>query len=345
VDHVVRSVAKAWKRPPAAGLILPSLRGPYGCTHSGCGDGDRLGRDATSSEISRNEPSNKSTLPPNTLSEGLFGGMTGLTLPAGLPTRSPRYEWLPGGGKRYVKLVICDNQRILAEALAAALDARGHQVLGVTTTVTDGLRAVTAGRPDVCLLDVQFGDELDGLDAVRAIRQSSPGTRVVVLSAVTDLETLTQVISSGVAGFIGKDKSVDQIASALDVISAGGTVLNSVMPWVRARGTVRSPRNPLDELSPREKEIVARIVEGQSTRQMAFAMNITVGTVRTYVKNVLAKLGAHSRLQLAAVASRSGWLCRRRPDLLCRQRFMCSSLTSSVSSTMLWRSGCVLRPT
>ena len=212
------------------------------------------------------------------------------------------------GGVRYVRLVICDKQRILAEALAAALDARGYQVLAVTTTVTDGLSAVSAGRPDVCLLDVQFGDELDGLDAACAIRQWYPDTRIVVLSAVTDLETLTQVIGSGVAGFIGKDKSVDQIASALDVISAGGTILNSVMPWVRARGTVPPPRNPLDELSPREKEIVARIVEGQSTRQMAFAMNITVATVRTYVKNVLAKLGAHSRLQLAAVASRNGFL-------------------------------------
>lgn len=59
----------------------------------------------------------------------------------------------------------------------------------------------------------------------------------------------------------------------------------------------------MDELSPREKEIVTRIARGQSTRQMSFAMNITVGTVRTYVKNVLAKLGAHSRLQVAALAS------------------------------------------
>lgn len=212
-----------------------------------------------------------------------------------------------------MRLVICDNQRIFGEALAAALDARGHAVLAVTTTVPDVLGAVSADRPDICLLDVQFGDGLDGLDAARAIRQRYPCTRVVVLSAVTDLETLSQVIGSGVAGYIGKDQSVDQIASALDVISAGGTVLNSVMPWARAPGAARSPRNPLDELSPREKEIVARIVEGQSTRQMAFAMNITVGTVRTYVKNVLAKLGAHSRLQLAAVASRNGFLLDQAP--------------------------------
>ena len=123
-----------------------------------------------------------------------------------------------------MKLVICDNQRILAEALAAALGARGHQVLAVTTTVTDGLSAVSAGRPDVCLLELQLGDQLGGLDAARAIRQWYPGTKVLVLSQVTDPETLSQVKSSGAVGFLRKDLSVDQIAAALDVIAAGGRV-------------------------------------------------------------------------------------------------------------------------
>jgi two-component system, NarL family, nitrate/nitrite response regulator NarL len=213
-----------------------------------------------------------------------------------------------------VKLVICDNQRILAEALAAALNARGHQVLAVMTTVTGGLGAVSAGRPDVCLLGLQFDGQPTGLDAARAIHQWYPGTRVLVLSGVTDPETLSQVIGNGVAGFMRKDQSVDQIAAALDVIAAGGSVRDPGLPRAQARGAVRrQPRNPLDELSPREKEIVARIAGGQSTRQMAFAMNITVGTVRTYVKNVLAKLGAHSRLQLAALASRDDFLIKHEP--------------------------------
>jgi two-component system, NarL family, nitrate/nitrite response regulator NarL len=213
-----------------------------------------------------------------------------------------------------VRLVICDHQRILAEALAAALETRGHEVLAVTTTPADGLDAVSADRPDVCLIDLRFGNQPGGLDTARAIRQWYPGTRVLVLSAVTDPEMLSQVVGAGVAGFIRKDQSVDQIASALDVIAAGGSVLDPGLPRVRARASVRpQPRKPIDELSPREREIVVRILRGQSTRQMAFAMNITVGTVRTYVKNVLAKLGAHSRLQLAALASRDGLLIDQAP--------------------------------
>jgi two-component system, NarL family, nitrate/nitrite response regulator NarL len=208
-----------------------------------------------------------------------------------------------------MKLVICDSQRILAEALAAALGASGHQVLAVTTTVADALSAVSGGTPDVCLLELKLGDQLGGLDAARAIHQRYPDTKVLVLSEVTDPETLSQVKSSGAVGFLNKDLSVDQIAAALDVIAAGGSVLGSGLLRVRSRGTARpDPGSPLDKLSPREKEIVTRIVRGESTREMSFAMSVTGETVRTYVKNVLAKLGAHSRLQLAALASRDGCL-------------------------------------
>ena len=213
-----------------------------------------------------------------------------------------------------MRLVICDNQRILAEALAAALGACGHQVLAVTTTVPEGLNAVSAGRPDVCLLELKLGDQLGGLDVARAIRQCYPRTKVLVLSEVTDPETLSQVKSSGAVGFLHKDQSVDQIAAALDVIAAGGRVLDPGLQRVRNRGTARpDPGSPLDKLSPREKEIVTRIARGESTRQMSFAMSVTAETVRTYVKSVLAKLGAHSRLQLAALASQDGWLIDQGP--------------------------------
>lgn len=211
---------------------------------------------------------------------------------------------------RSMRIIICDRQRMLAEALAAALGSRGFHVLAVTAAVGDVLSAVAAGRPEACLLGLEPGDESGCIDAVRAIRQRYPDTKVLVLSAVTDAETLSQLMRSGAAGLTHQDQSVDQIAAALKAIAAGQNVLNP--------GSVRVPaRSPdrLSELSPREREILARIVEGQNTRQMALAMNITVDTVRTYVKNVLGKLGAHSRLQLAALASRDGLLIEQAPAL------------------------------
>jgi DNA-binding NarL/FixJ family response regulator len=202
-----------------------------------------------------------------------------------------------------MKILICDQQRMLAEALASALDARGYDVLAVTTTVSDALSVADDCAPDVCLLGLQPGHEFSGPDTVRAILQGYPGTKVLVLSGVADHETLSRLMRSGAAGLTHQDYSVAQLAAALDAIEAGRNVLDPGPLPVPARDT-----NRLCELSPREKEILLRIARGQSTRQMSCEMNITVDTVRTYVKNVLAKLGAHSRLQLAALASRDGLL-------------------------------------
>ena len=206
-----------------------------------------------------------------------------------------------------MKIIICDRQRMLAEALASALDARGYDILAVTTTVSDALSSVGDWVPDVCLLGLQPDHQSSGPDTVRAILQRYPGTKVLVFAQVTDPETLSEFMRSGVAGLTHQDQSVAQIAAALDAIEAGRSVLDP--------GPLRFPardRSRVYELSPREKEILTRIAAGQSTRQMSGEMNITVDTVRTYVKNVLAKLGAHSRLQLAALASRDGLLIDQR---------------------------------
>ena len=127
-----------------------------------------------------------------------------------------------------MRLVICDNQRILAEALAAALGARGHQVLAVTTTVADGVSAVSADPPTSACSSCSSAISSGGLDAARTIHQWYPDTRVLVLSEITDPETLSQAIGSGAVGFMRKDQSVDQIATALDVIAAAGGC------WTRA---------------------------------------------------------------------------------------------------------------
>lgn len=207
------------------------------------------------------------------------------------------------GWMQDMKILICDRQRMLAEALAVALDKLGYDVLAVTTTVGDALGAAGDCVPDVCLLGLEPGRQVNGPDAVRAILRRYPGTKVLVLSEITGSEMVSRLKRSGVAGLTHPDQSVAQIAAALDAIEVGRNVLDQGMTRVQARGTER-----LYDLSPREREVLARIAGGQSTRQMSSAMNITVDTVRTYVKNVLAKLGAHSRLQLAALAAREGLL-------------------------------------
>jgi two-component system, NarL family, nitrate/nitrite response regulator NarL len=211
-----------------------------------------------------------------------------------------------------LRLVLCDDHRILGQALAAALQARGHHVLCVTTTAAAGAAAVVAHDADVCILDVHFPGEDSGFTAARSIRQHHPRTKVLMLSGVADAQTLAEAAEIGVDGLIPKDQGVDDIAEALRVIAAGGAVFRpGPLHRVLSPGMTRAHSNdPFDVLAPREKEVLARIVEGESTKQMARAMGISNGTVRAYVRNVLAALGAHSRLEAAAIARRERTLDR-----------------------------------
>jgi two-component system nitrate/nitrite response regulator NarL len=204
-----------------------------------------------------------------------------------------------------MRLVLCDDNLILGEALAPALAARGQQVVAITTSLTDCIAAVSAHQPDACLLGLRFPEEKDGLAAVHAISQRQPGTAIVILTTVRDASIAREARKAGVAGVLSKDQSVSQIAEALDVVASGGTVFESTLSH-RARVAAPRRRDPLDELTPRESEVLRRIVAGQGTEQMASEMNISPSTLRTYVKNLLSKLGTHSRLQAAALASREG---------------------------------------
>ena len=203
-----------------------------------------------------------------------------------------------------MRLVLCDDNRMLCEALGSVLEARGHRVLAITTRASDSVAAVTAHRPDACLLDLRFPDG-NGLDAAREIRRRQPETKIVVLSCLADPAALAAARKIGVAGYLRKDQKATAIAGALDVIGNGGTAHDPQFPRKAARPAGPPGHNPLEMLTPRETEVLRRIVAGQKTAQMALEMNVATSTLRSYIKSILAKLGAHSRLQAAAIARRA----------------------------------------
>lgn len=220
-----------------------------------------------------------------------------------------------------MRLVLCDDNRIMCEALAAAMAGWGHQVAAITTTATDCLTALGVHKPDAVVLEpgVPAGAEIpsvaqagstsvsaaERLGTAAAIRARYPGTAILVLSSFVNRATWSAAIRMGVAGYLCKDRNIGQIAASLEVIAAGGVSFDPAVLSQVSQEPPRRPRDrPLYQLTPREKEVLRRLVAGQSTRQMAREMSVTIDTLRGYVKNVLSKLGAHSRLQAAAVAAR-----------------------------------------
>jgi DNA-binding NarL/FixJ family response regulator len=202
-----------------------------------------------------------------------------------------------------MRLVLCDDNRILCEALAFVLEAHGHRVVAITTCAAEGIAAVAEHRPDACLLDLCLPDG-SGLDVARAMRQDHPDTKIVVLSCLTDPGVIAEAKKIGIAGFLRKDQKPGSIASALQVVGAGGMAFDPRLLRLRdSRAATQSREHALGALTPRETEVLRRIVAGQSTSQMAREMDIAISTLRGYIKSILAKLGAHSRLQAAAIAS------------------------------------------
>ena len=199
-----------------------------------------------------------------------------------------------------MRVVICDGNRILSEALAAALGAHDGEMTAVATCTADAcIAAVTQHRPDICVLDPLLPEDEDGLQLIREILNRCPGLAVLVVSDVSDPAIWVQARKLGIAGLVGKNRSVSQIADALRTIAAGEPVFDPVPP-------LGAPRLPAPfVLTPREEEVLRRIAAGQHTRQMATEMDIAISTLRTYVKNVFAKLGVHSRLEAAAIANQA----------------------------------------
>jgi len=205
-----------------------------------------------------------------------------------------------------VRIVLCDDHRLLAEALATALRAHGHEVVAVTVTPELGYQAVVEHRPDVCLLDLTFPGA-SGLDVIARITAAHPAGKVLVLSGRADPELVRAAVAAGAAGFVLKHQGIGRIQLALDSVRTGQTVIDPTL--LQAALTVPVPRRGtgtqrLSSLTPREREALRWIAGGGSTKEIARAMQVSQSTARTHVQNVLMKLGVRSRLQAVALMAR-----------------------------------------
>lgn len=202
-----------------------------------------------------------------------------------------------------MRVVLCDDNRILCDALSSLLEARGHQAVAVVTRASEAVAVVGTHLPDACLLDLNFPDG-SGLDAARVLRHRYPGVKILLFSCLLDASVLSVAKRIGVAGFVRKDQNVEMIINTLDMIGDGETVFRPQTAGRRVPRAVSSRRTSPPSLSEREAQVLRLIAAGYTTEKMAREMGVTTNTLRSYIKNVLTKLGVHSRIQAAEVASR-----------------------------------------
>ncbi|MGW4898743.1 LuxR C-terminal-related transcriptional regulator [Kitasatospora sp. NPDC004240] len=220
-----------------------------------------------------------------------------------------------------VRLVVVDDHRLLAEALATALQLRGHRVLAVGSPAGAAADLVVGRRPEVCLLGVAAPGEPGAFDGLRRIRRERPEVAVIVLGPVGELRGVAGAFAAGAAGYVPSDERIEVVERAIGRARAGEAAVTVDVLRGAFDHLLRPAVEPDDEaqrllrmLTRREVQVLARIADGEDTQAIADGMRIAASTARTHVQRVLMKLGARTRLEAAAVAARTGLLERMARD-------------------------------
>jgi DNA-binding NarL/FixJ family response regulator len=209
-----------------------------------------------------------------------------------VPTAS-RYPIIVSVSTSGTRVVLADDDVLLREGLAGLLERSGFEVAGQAGTASELIALVRDLRPDLAIVDIRMPPThtSEGLDAAAAIREEFPETAIVVLSAHVQVDRATELLSAGRrVGYLLKTRvtDVDEFIETVERIVKGASVVDPAL--VSELVAARRAEDPLDVLSPREREVLALMAEGRSNAGIAHRLWITEGTVEKHVRSILMKL-------------------------------------------------------
>ncbi|MEO0456277.1 MAG: response regulator transcription factor [Cyanobacteria bacterium P01_A01_bin.114] len=212
-----------------------------------------------------------------------------------------------------LKILIVEDDPMMRLGLTHVL--ANHSTLQIVAEAEDGYQGVALAaslKPDLILMDVGL-PRLDGIAATQQIKQTSPQTRIVMLTSHTEQTEVTAALSCGADAYCIKGTSIDTLMRAIEVAASGGIYLDpQIAQQVIACLTHGQPdlsEPPSDHpLSDRELEVLKLIVEGYSNPEIGAKLFLSTNTVKTYVKGIMNKLLVNDRVKAAVVALRHGWV-------------------------------------
>jgi len=204
-----------------------------------------------------------------------------------------------------IRVLLVDDHAVVREGLRAFLELQeGIEVVGEAADGAEGLAEAERLRPDVVLMDLLMPG-LDGVAAMRELRGRLPAARAIVLTSFLDEDRLLPALRAGAAGYLLKNAPPAEVARAVRAAHAGEAVLDPVVA-ARLVETLARDDEPLDRLTPREREVLVLLGRGFPNKQIARELHLSEKTVKTHVGHVLAKLGVADRTQAAVAAVRAG---------------------------------------
>ena len=200
-----------------------------------------------------------------------------------------------------IRVLLADDHPVVREGLAAMISRQpGLAVVGEAATGQQALELFRREAPDVTLMDLRMPG-MSGVEAIAAIRQESPTARIVVFTTYDGDEDIVRALRAGAKAYLLKDTPRDELLETIRAIHAGQTRLP---PSVSAKLAERVASGA--ELTDRELEVLGLIAAGKSNKEIGAALNITEGTVKAHVNNILGKLGVSDRTHAVITALRRG---------------------------------------
>ncbi|MGV6826632.1 MAG: response regulator [bacterium] len=206
-----------------------------------------------------------------------------------------------------MNIVMIDDHALFRIGLRELLERRGLNVVSAVGDCADGISQVLETQPDVVLLDMRM-PQMTGLEVLKSLRNKKQTMPIVMLTTSRDEADVVNSLQSGANGYLLKDMEPDELIDALNDIQGGKTVVAPELAGVLARALQGDPventttNSGIDDLTPREREILCHLAAGQSNKVIANNLGISDGTVKLHVKAILRKLEVHSRVEAAVIA-------------------------------------------
>ncbi len=211
------------------------------------------------------------------------------------------------------RVVVCDDHPVVRQGLRSFLEAQGFAVVGEAGDGAEAVKVVAEQRPDVLLTDLVMAG-VDGIEAIRRIREAGEPVGILVLTSFGGADQVIPAIRAGADGYLLKDAGPATLARAIEAVRRGEPMLApeaaAVVMAKVAGHDAPAPPGPTDpavnRLTAREREVLVGLGRGLTNRQLADELYVSEKTVKTHVSNVLAKLRVHDRTQAALYAVRAG---------------------------------------
>ena len=208
-----------------------------------------------------------------------------------------------------IRVLIVDDHGVVREGLRAYLELESDiEVVGEARDGQEALEQVAALRPDVVLMDLQM-PRVDGVEAIRQIRERHGGVHVLVLTTYGDDESIFRGIEAGARGYLLKDAPRDELFRAVRAVARGESLLQPAVATRLLNRVARRPLQPAPEtLTERELEVLRLLARGAANKEVGAALHISESTVKTHVANIFQKLDVGDRTEAVTVALRRGLL-------------------------------------